>query len=151
MTKSMFFTMAALLLTVGCWPWWTLRRPETSFVVRNTEAQPIPGAKILVVVAAMPHAVFQGSTTIETDQEGLARVDTERGWELITPFIIHGIPAYFVIWCAEAVGYSAATERLWSENRARVEIRLHKDGTAATCAEAMKRWPLLRPTGSQPH
>jgi hypothetical protein len=142
--------LVSLFFISGCLPRSAILHPAATFSVRDQEFQPIPGAKIFVVVASMPHAVFHHSTVLETDRAGVASIAAERKWDVIMPLIIHGTPAYYAIWCAEAPGYFAATERLTSlGSDALVDITLQPGAPPpSTCDQALARWGLLRPPGT---
>jgi hypothetical protein len=133
------------VLATGCAPRWALVRPETNFVVHSEEGRPVQGAKVVVVTASEPHRVYHGETSIETDANGNASVGAARRWEWITPFLIHGVSAHFIIWCAEALGYAPLSRKLWiSEfDGSVVEIGLIRSSNSSTCREELSKY-LLR-------
>jgi hypothetical protein len=148
MPRATLTILVSLFFIAGCLPRSAMLHPAATFSVRDLDFQPIAGAKIFVVVASMPHAVFHHSTVLQTDHAGLASISEQRKWEVIMPLIIHGTPAYYAIWCAEAPGYPAATERLPSLGTdALIEIALQRAAPPSTCDQALARWGLLRPAG----
>jgi hypothetical protein len=145
--KTLVVVSACAVLTSGCAPRWALVRPAATFTVHSDEGKPVQGARVVVVTASAPHGVYHGETSVETDANGNAQVEASRRWEWITPLLIHGISAYFIIWCAESSGYGPLSRKVWvSEfDGSVIDIRLTKNSNASTCKDELsKNYLLLR-------
>ena len=138
---------AILLLGSGCvLPRYTLTRPETTFVIRGSNAQPIQNAAVTVFTASNPYNVLRSSETLCSDAGGRANFESTRKFEVVVPVMIHGVPFYYSAWCIEADGYGVATGEVHTPDwGGRVEIHLAPSAKSESCEEVLEHWFLRLP------
>ena len=97
---------------VACVPRATLVQPNVKITVQDQAGAPVANARVLFISASNPHSQLHHRLDLRTDQNGVVRVTKDRELEWIAPFIIHGVPSYFWVWCVEKPGYAPVVQQV---------------------------------------
>lgn len=134
--RALVVLLVASAGLAGCVPFprYVEVRPETRVQVVDEQGEPVPGAQVLFVVGSNPHGVLHERLELITDERGEVYVDSQKKWDAIMPFMIHGIAFYYRAWCVEKRGFVPVTETVHEPDGApEHRVSLTRGESAAAC------------------
>ena len=104
-----------LPLAVGCIPMRKtyVLRPDGIVRVVDGKGAPIAGARVSLIRHRHPHGRNDAEWRTTADARGEVAFTREERTQTVFPLMMHGVPAYSFVACAEAPGYAGTTAQ-WS-------------------------------------
>ncbi|WMD21753.1 carboxypeptidase regulatory-like domain-containing protein [Achromobacter seleniivolatilans] len=99
-------TAALAGLAAGCVPYpvYKTLQPSARVTVLDTESQPIPNARVVLISSAYPYGQERSRQEMQSAQNGVATFPSQSEWR-IEALMIHGSEQFFWNWCIEKAGF----------------------------------------------
>ena len=112
-TLSILIICISLSLA-GCVPFprYATVQPDLEIKVTDPNGAPISGAEVLLVNAYYPHRGIHSKQIKITGTDGVVRLHRKAEWEIIYPFMLHGVNNYYLTWCISKEGYISQLEEI---------------------------------------
>lgn len=104
----------ALVVFSGCIPWrktFTMR-PPTAVRVVDASGGPIAAATVVLVRNKYPYGSRDATWHAKTDLKGEVSFTREEETQTVYPLMMHGVPGYGFVVCADAPGYAGKEQHL---------------------------------------
>jgi len=104
--------VVALALLSGCIPMKMkfVMRPEGVVRVVDAKGAPIASARVILLREKYPHRREDARWTVKTDAKGEVSFTREEERQTVFPLMMHGVPGYGFVACAESPGYASKQE-----------------------------------------
>lgn len=104
----------ALAVLSGCIPMRKtfVMRPEATVRVVDSDGAPITSASVVLVRNKYPYGSRDARWSAKTDAKGEVSFSREEETQTVYPLMMHGVPGYGFVVCADAPGYAGKQEHL---------------------------------------